>query len=121
MIWKRAAREQRNVYAKNASGDFYVAENCCLWCGVPWVVAPEHFAIDELQCYVKRQPADDAEVSTMISAMNVQELDCIRYKGRDERIIAPSGPEGEAKSLTINQTDDHAPIKFRSSTCSIPF
>jgi hypothetical protein len=88
MIGKRKAREQRKVYGKNAHGDFYVVENCCLWCGIPWVEAPEHFAVDERQCYVKRQPANDAEVNTMISAMTVQELECIRYKGRDRQVIA---------------------------------
>jgi hypothetical protein len=88
MTWKRRARIERKAYPKSAPGDFYVTENCCVWCGIPWIEAPKHFAVDERQCYVKRQPTNDGEVNTMISAMDIQELDCIRYKGRDRHIVA---------------------------------
>jgi hypothetical protein len=99
MIWKRRSRIGRKAYPKNAPGDFYVAENCCLWCGIPWVEAPEHFAVDERQCYVKRQPANDAEVNTMISAMDAQELDCIRYKGRNRHVIAALMAKGRRQVI----------------------
>lgn len=75
------------VYPKNAPGDFYVETGCCTLCGVPWTEAPDHFAVDDRQCYVKRQPTNDAEVGKMIAAMEVQELGCIRYKGRDRAIV----------------------------------
>src|SRR5262245_13975732 len=79
--------EPSSIYPKNAPGDFYVAENCCLWCGVPWDEAPEHFEVDDKQCYIKRQPTNEVEVKKMISAMKVQTLDCIRYKGSNQKII----------------------------------
>src|SRR5262245_8687766 len=75
------------VYPKNAPGDFYVEEGCCTLCGVPWDVAPDHFAVDDEQCYIKRQPTNGAEVRRMIAAMHVQELGRIRYKGREQEII----------------------------------
>jgi hypothetical protein len=50
-------------------------------------VAPDHFAVDDQQCYVMRQPTNGAQVRRMIAAMQVQELDCIRYKGREQDII----------------------------------
>ena len=85
---ERGATRQRRVYPKNAPGDFYVEESCCLTCGIPWSEAPDHFAVDDVQCYIKRQPANEAEVRNMVSAMAAQELDCIRYKGRDPQIVA---------------------------------
>ena len=75
------------VYPRNAAGDFYVEDGCCTLCGVPWDVAPDHFAVDDNQCYVKRQPANEGEVQKLIAAMHVSELECIRYKGRDRQII----------------------------------
>lgn len=75
------------VYSKNAPGDFYVEDGCCTLCGVPWDMAPDHFEVDDQQCYVKRQPTNEGEVHKMISVMEVSEFDCIRYKGRDRQII----------------------------------
>jgi len=75
------------VYPKNAPGDFYVEAGCCVRCGLPWDEAPDHFAVDDKQCYVKRQPANAAEVRRMIAAMHVSEVDCVRYKGRDRQIL----------------------------------
>jgi hypothetical protein len=84
---RRVVHQSWGVYPKNASGDFYVEDGCCTLCGVPWNEAPDHFAVDEKQCYVKRQPADDVEVRKMIAAMHVSELGCIRYKGSSRSII----------------------------------
>jgi hypothetical protein len=75
------------MYPKNAPGDFYVEDGCCLLCGVPWYFAPDNFAVDDRQCYVQRQPANEAELIKMIKVMHIQELDCVRYKGRDRQII----------------------------------
>lgn len=43
--------------------------------------APEHFAFSEHSCYVCKQPQTPLEFDRMIGAMEVQELDCIRYRG----------------------------------------
>jgi hypothetical protein len=87
VVTPRPHHASRWVYPQNAPGDFYVENGCCTLCGVPWSEAPELFAVDDKQCYVKRQPTNDAEVHKMISVMEIQELACIRYKGRDQAIV----------------------------------
>jgi hypothetical protein len=118
MIWKRGGRK---AYPKNAPGDFYVAEDCCTLCGITWIVAPDHFEVDERQGYVKRQLASDAEVDAMISAMGVQELDCIRYKGRDRHVIAALRARGHPSrtppldiqtNIAVTCTDEHAEVRL---------
>jgi hypothetical protein len=89
----------RKAYSRNTAGDFYVEEGCCLGCGVPWHEAPDHFAVDKVQCYVKRQPADEAEIRRVISAMHLQEMGCIRYKGRDQKIIAAIRAKAQGRKL----------------------
>ena len=63
---------------RNVPGKFYVLKDCCLLCGVPWEVAPELFAYDDNGCWVKRQPATQAEHEQMLKVIAFQELDCIR-------------------------------------------
>lgn len=71
----------------NAPGDFYVEESCCISCGVPFAEAPGLFKWDdEGQCYLGKQPADDAELGQMFKAFSVADLGCIRYKGT-QRVI----------------------------------
>jgi hypothetical protein len=78
---------------ENVPGDFYVANDCCTWCGVPFVVAPALFGgVDQNgkrthdQCFVKQQPQTPEQLDQMIDAMAVQEQGCIRYCGTDKRI-----------------------------------
>ncbi len=71
---------------QNVSGDFYVEDGCCTRCEVIVGEAPGHFAFSEKSCYVCRQPETPAEVGKMISAMTVQEFDCIRYGGTQRQI-----------------------------------
>lgn len=82
---------------ENVPGDFYVEDDCCLRCEVPMAEAPEHFAFSERSCYVCKQPQTTAQVDRMINAMQAQELECIRYRGkqRDVQIMliaAGAGP-----------------------------
>ncbi len=84
----------------NAPGPFYVADACCLSCGVPFAVAPDHFAWAEAgdpspdQCYVRRQPETAAEVGRMIEVLRQQELGCIRYRGSDAAVLETLGRLG---------------------------
>lgn len=68
-------------------GDFYVEADCCLLCGVPEDIAPEVFQTGENHCFVKRQPCSQDEVDRTIRAMWSSEVDCIRYRGRDEGLL----------------------------------
>ena len=68
----------------NAEGDFYVEHGCCTACDVPMQSAPTLFAYDETShCFVKRQPSTRAECDMMFEAIRGAELQCIRYRGKD--------------------------------------
>jgi hypothetical protein len=72
----------------NVPGDFYVKDGCCQVCGVPQAIAPRLFAFDsEMHCYVRRQPADAAELAAMIEAMDAHDVGCVRYRGQDARVL----------------------------------
>jgi len=71
---------------ENVPGDFYVENNCCLRCEVPMAEAPEHFEFSEQSCYVCKQPQTPEEIERMTKAMQVQELECIRYKGNQREV-----------------------------------
>jgi ferredoxin len=86
----------RTPHPKNALGDFYVEHGCCVACGLPEAVAPEHFAFDDDgQCYVKKQPSTEAETERMLEAMWASEASCVRYRGREPAIFARLGAMGE--------------------------
>lgn len=85
-------RRPENAHPANAPGDFYVEDQCCTLCGVPQLVAPELFSILEQSdqtshCYVRRQPATEAEVDSMLNVISAAELGCIRYAGTDPSIL----------------------------------
>jgi hypothetical protein len=73
----------------NVVGDFYVEDGCCTMCGVPYEnEAPELFGVDgEEHCFVKKQPANPVELERMLNAIKGAELKCIRYAGRDAKIL----------------------------------
>ena len=71
---------------ENAPGDFYVEDGCCTRCEVIAEEAPEHFAFSERSCYVCKQPKTPTEIGRLVSAMMVQEFDCIRYGGNERKI-----------------------------------
>lgn len=100
-----ALKENREVYSniennrkfiavkENVPGDFYVKHDCCTMCGVPDAVARNLFGgfdgagqATHDQCFVKKQPENDEELNQMLSALSSQELNCIRYCGKDRKI-----------------------------------
>jgi ferredoxin len=82
---------------RNAVGDYYVERDCCTLCGVPWHVAPELFGYDDSGCWVARQPASRAEEAKMVEVFARQELGCIRYRGRDSRVLHALQGVGEQR------------------------
>ncbi|GAB1270339.1 hypothetical protein NBRC116493_35930 [Aurantivibrio infirmus] len=74
-------------HPKNIKGDFYVEDGCCTACDLPREEAPELFKYEDGHCYVCRQPTTNAEVVKILNAMEVQDLDCIQYKGKNKEII----------------------------------
>jgi hypothetical protein len=85
--------QRRNPHAKNVPGDFYVENECCTSCGIPFDEAPGHFQYDEVgNCFVRRQPATPDEVRRMINAVHASEMKCIRYAGTEpdtlQRLVA---------------------------------
>lgn len=85
--WRVVASKQL-PYPKNAPGDFYVGDGCCISCGIWEIDAPDHFTFDGVQCYVSRQPENEAERKKVAAAMRVSDTECIRYKGRDPTVMA---------------------------------
>ena len=85
-------------HPKNAPGDFYVEDNCCLACGVPQIVAPDLFPImdDSFEhCFVKKQPSNQMELEQMLDSVKDSELACIRYRGTDPQTLAKIARMGE--------------------------
>ena len=86
-------------YPRNAPDPFYVANDCCITCGVPVDIAPELFSWDERieypgHCFVSRQPANNAEVDLMLEVMKCAEVDCLRYRGDDRALRGRLAQEG---------------------------
>jgi hypothetical protein len=81
-------------HPKNAPGPFYVAADCCTFCGVPQATAPSLFDEDDDSCFVTRQPATPAEVDRMLLTMMRAELSCIRYAGTNGDIVRRLAEQG---------------------------
>ena len=84
----------------NVPGDFYVEDNCCTMCMLPFSEAPELIGeVDDprgcAHCYVKRQPRSLVETERMLSAVRVAELGCFRYRGHDRAIQSQLVESGE--------------------------
>lgn len=80
-----------DAYPRNAPGQFYIENECCITCGVPVDIAPGLFAWDEEieypgHCFVSRQPANEAEVDLVLEVMKRTEIDCLRYRGSDPEL-----------------------------------
>ena len=78
----------RNAHPQNAPGDFYVEDQCCTMCAIPFTEAPALFGTttDESHCFVKKQPSTDIELDEMVNAIRCAEFDCIRYGGSNRTI-----------------------------------
>jgi hypothetical protein len=75
----------------STSGDperLYVDASCCLDCGIPWTFAPSVFAEGSGSCVVRRQPAGTNELRRVLRVLRSQDLNCVRYGGRDARVLA---------------------------------
>ena len=80
----------------NVLGPFYVEDGCCTACAMAEHEAPELFAWDGSDhCYVKKQPTTSEELDHMVSAIACADLGCIRYRGRDARILQALAKVGE--------------------------
>lgn len=87
---------ERVPFAENVRGDFHVEDGCCTSCGMPSTVAPELFSYASGgHCYVSKQPSNAIEVQQMIEAFEVQDIGCIRYKGRNHAIQMKLVASGE--------------------------
>lgn len=69
------------AHPRNVAGEFYVENECCTLCGVPWQIAPELFAYDDSGCWVAKQPENADERRQMLAVIDAQELDCIHRRG----------------------------------------
>jgi len=78
---------KRPRYHLNVTGDFYVESDCCTMCGVPLAQAPDLFGEDAEQCYVRKQPTGSTELARMPEVVHMQELGCIRDRGRALDVI----------------------------------
>src|SRR4051812_19830613 len=81
---------QRKRVPANAPGDFYVEAGMCMRCCLPHHEAPELMndpSVEFWECYFRRQPETAEEVEHAVQALYVSELACLRYGGKDEKII----------------------------------
>ena len=71
-------------------GDFYIAEDECVACGVCHREAPDLFGWRDDGyyglSYITRQPKTQKEVEQVFEAMKVCCVDCIYYRGEDTQI-----------------------------------
>jgi len=74
-------------HPRNVKGDFYVENNCCTACDLPKGGAPEMLKYEGTHCYVCKPPETSEEVVKILNAMEIQELDCIQYKGKEKTIL----------------------------------
>lgn len=91
-------------HPSNAPGPFYVEDGCCIRCAVPSEIAPELFGWTEedTHCFVRRQPADPAEMDSMIQALWSAEADCIRYRGSDPALLKRIAELGSAELCDVD-------------------
>src|SRR6185312_7051969 len=85
--WRYRRHAMARRHRLNVVGDFYVVDGCCTRCGVTWAIAPHLFQDTPEGCFVKKQPANPGELDAMIEVLAVQDLDCVRYSGRDPVVL----------------------------------
>lgn len=76
-------------YHLNAEGPFYVEDGECLACMAPEDTVPELMGFDEkhAHCYFKRQPKTPEELERAIEAVNVSDIEALRYAGEDPYVL----------------------------------
>lgn len=112
-------------HALNVIGPFYVEDGCCTGCGITKLYAAEMFGEDGTHhCYVKRQPAGEAETDAMVRTMTSQDFWCIRYEGEDPEVLRRLAEAGHAEQCDVPvEIDpvrrDHVTFVGRSTARSI--
>lgn len=103
------SESEHNPHPANVPGDFYVRDDCCTMCEVPFSEAPELFGVHHGQqfdhCYVKRQPATPAEYDGMLWAIRLAEFQCVRYRGNDRDVQLKLVQLGEGSVCDALPTD----------------
>jgi ferredoxin len=80
--------KKREPHRLNVVGDFYVAADCCISCGIPTHFAPNVFRDDDEEgCYVAKQPSPE-EMEGVLEVFSTQEVGCVRYRGHDPQFRA---------------------------------
>lgn len=98
-------------HPKNVPGPFYVVDQCCTACGVPFSEAPGLFAYDETNhCFVKRQPSTQREFDQAFRAAWAAELQCIRYCGDDPQMLRRFAEVGEPHLCDVPPPAHVSPI-----------
>ncbi len=99
-------------YPKNAAGQFYVENGCCIFCKQPHVQAPELMGFDEeaLHCFFERQPETEEEAYHAIRAVWGSCAGCLRYGGNDPTILRRLIEIGEADACDYPGPSDLKPV-----------
>lgn len=78
-------------FLKNASGDFWTENQCCISCDAPRSEAPDLIGTDDgnggYHCYFKKQPVTADETERAIMACAVSCTRAVRYAGSDPAIL----------------------------------
>jgi hypothetical protein len=114
---RNMAHEPIPPYPKNAPGDFYVENDCCLTCEAPYNQAPDLMAHDAEggypHCYFKRQPEAPEEVERAISACHLSCVRAVRYAGRNPKILKrfrELGSEDSCDVLAASESGGEGPL-----------
>jgi len=99
----QTADQVKEATPSNAPGDFYVAKDECITCGVPEAEAPDLMAFDEAanSCYFRRQPSTPAEVDQAVRAVWVSCCRAVRYRGSDPDIQKKIAKLGDLESIDV--------------------
>jgi hypothetical protein len=91
-------RENPKPYPKNVEGDFYVEDGCCTGCMVYEHYAPNLVSFDESDrhCFIAKQPTDENELYQAVKIIWASETACVRYGGKNPRILKRLGEAGLA-------------------------
>ena len=90
----------KEPHIENVPGPFYVEDGCCMACDIPFQLAPEMFSYDkEHHCYVSKQPENKSELDRIIRTLMSSEVECIRYRGTDDKVLVRLGESGAANSV----------------------
>jgi hypothetical protein len=95
----------------NVPGPFYVEDGCCTACMAAVDESKGLLRYDEPagHCHVLKQPSSPDELTHMVRAASVAELQCLRYRGNDPSVLRRLAEAGLA-SLCDSPTTDIRPL-----------